>query len=232
MSQSIRVLSAGAAESLIGRIAEDFTSQIGIRVDASFAGVGVLMERIEAGADADIVVLTQPAIAVLQSRGLTDGTTPVNIGAVATSLAVKTGHPSFNVHDSHDLQAALRRADAIYVPDFATTTAGQHMQRVLQTLGLHGELGARLWFAPNGAAAMRALALAQEACPLGCSQASEIVAARGTTFVADLPSPFSLSSSYAMALLDRAQSAQAAHRFIDAVTGASAASVRKACGFR
>jgi molybdate transport system substrate-binding protein len=231
MSDAIRILSAGAAESLIGLISARFTAETGFRIDASFAGLGVVMKRLEKGEHADVVVLTQPAIAELKGRGLIAGGGVATIGAVATSLAVKAGYPPTVVQNRDDLQAALKSADAIHVPDFETTTAGQHIRRMLEILGMVEELHTRLRFAPNGASAMRALAEAQEEHAVGCAQASEILAAQGTTFVADLPSPFSLSTHYAMAVTAGSQSAQAAYLFIEMVTAASAASVRKACGF-
>lgn len=230
MSDAIRVLSAGAAESLIGLVGTRFTAETGLRIDASFAGVGVVMKRLEKSEHADVVVLTQPVIAELKGRGLIAGACVATIGAVATSLAVKTGYPSPVVQNRDDLQAALKAAGAIHVPDFETTTAGQHIRRMLETLGLVEEL--RLRFAPNGASAMQALAEAQEEHALGCAQATEILATQGTTFVAELPSPFSLSTHYAMAVTTGSQSAQAAYHFIEMATAPSDMSVRRACGFR
>ena len=117
------------------------------------------------------------------------------------------------------------------MPDFETTTAGQHIRRMLENLGLVEELHARLRFAPNGASAMQALAEAQEKLALGCAQATEILSTQRTTFVEELPSPFSLSTHYAMAVTTGSQSAQAAYRFIEMATAPSAMPVRKACGF-
>ncbi|URK89405.1 hypothetical protein LP421_33930 (plasmid) [Rhizobium sp. RCAM05350] len=129
-----------------------FTAETGLRIDASFAGVGVVMKRLEKSEHADVVVLMQPAIAELKGRGLITGACVATIGAVATSLAVKTGYPPTVVRN------------------------------------------------------------------LDCAQTTEILAAQGTTFVADLPSPFSLSTHYAMAATAGSQSAQAAYRFIVSAT--------------
>lgn len=231
MSDAIRVLSAGAAESLIGLIGTRFTAETGLRIDASFAGVGIVMNRLENSEHADVVVLTQPVIADLKSRGLIAGACVATIGTVATSLAVKTGYPPTIVQNRDHLQAALKTAGVIHVPDFETTTAGQHIRRMLETLGQVEGLHTRLRFAPNGARAMQALAEAKEEHALGFAQATEILATQGTTFVADLPAPFNLSTHYAMAVTAGSQSAQAAHRFIEMATAPSAKPVRKACGF-
>lgn len=231
MSDAIRVLSAGAAESLIGLMGKRFTAQTGLRIDASFAGVGVVMNRLEKGEHADVVILTQPVIAELKSRGFIAGACVVTIGAVATSLAVKTGYLPTIVQTRDDLQAALNAAGAIHVPDFETTTAGRHIHRMLETLGQVEKLHARLRLAPNGASAMQALAEAQEEHALGFAQATEILTTQGITFIADLPSPFNLSTHYAMAVTAGSQSPQAAYRFIEMATAPSAKPVRKACGF-
>lgn len=231
MSDAIRVLSAGAAESLIGLMGTRFTAETGLPIDASFAGVGVVMKRLEMSEHADIVVLTQPVIADLKGRGLIAGASVATIGAVPTSLAVKTGYPPMVVQSRDDLQAALKAAGAIHVPDFEKTTAGQHIRRMLDTLGQIEELHTRLRFAPNGAGAMQALAEAEEEHALGFAQATEILATQGTTFVADLPSPFNLSTYYAMAVTADSQAGDAAYSFVQMATSPSAKPVRKACGF-
>ena len=103
MSDAIRVLSAGAAESLIGLMGTRFTAETGLRVVASFAGVGVVKKRLEKSEYADVVVLTQPVIAVLKGRGLIAGACVATIGAVKTSLAVKTGYPPPVMQNRDDL---------------------------------------------------------------------------------------------------------------------------------
>ena len=102
------------------------------------------------------------------------------------------------------MRTALRAADAIYFPDPKLATAGIHFAKVLDRLGIRSELEPRLRPFPNGATAMRALAAAREAHPIGCTQATEILNTPGTTLVAPLPGEFALAMIYTAAICVKA----------------------------
>jgi molybdate transport system substrate-binding protein len=73
------------------------------------------------------------------------------------------------------LRDALLAADAIFVPDTKASTAGIHVAKVLQQLGIADEVAARLKIFPNGATAMRHLAASDARRPIGCTQSTEII---------------------------------------------------------
>ena len=77
------------------------------------------------------------------------------------------------------LRAALLAADAIFVPDTKASTAGIHVAKVLQQLGIADEVAARLKIYPNGATAMRHLAASDAQRPIGCTQSTEIISTDG-----------------------------------------------------
>ena len=81
------------------------------------------------------------------------------------------------------LRAAFLAADAIFVPDIKASTAGIHVAKVLQQLGIAGEVEARLRIYPNGATAMRHLAASDAARPVGCTQSTEIISTEGVDAV-------------------------------------------------
>ena len=97
------------------------------------------------------------------------------------------GDPAPSIGDAAALRAALLAADAIYFPDPKLATAGIHFAKVLDALGIAGEVAARLRPFPNGAAAMQALARAPDARPIGCTQVTEILNTPGVTLVGPLP---------------------------------------------
>ena len=69
-------------------------------------------------------------------------------------------------------------ATGIYLPDPPKATAGIQFVKVLETLGMAGDLASRLHPYPNGAAAMPAMAQSQGAGPVGCTQVTEILLLR------------------------------------------------------
>src|SRR5262249_51246604 len=155
-----------------------------------------MRDRLLAGAPADLLILTSALIDELTRSGHVRAGSPVDIGIVRTALAMRAGDPTPPIDDAHTLRSALMAADAIHLPDPQLATAGIHFAKVLAKLGIAGELTKKLRPSPNGATAMRALARACAARPIGCTQVSEILNVPGVTLVGPLPPPFGLASAY------------------------------------
>jgi molybdate transport system substrate-binding protein len=90
---------------------------------------------------------------------------------------------------------------------------------------------ARLHAFANGATAMRELAAATSARPIGCTQHTEILYTPGVRLVAALPRAFELATVYVAAVSARAADAALARRFVQLLAGADAHALRSAGGF-
>ena len=109
-----------------------------------------------------------------------------------------------------ELRKAFLAADAIFVPDTKASTAGIHVAKVLQQLGIADEVAARLKIFPNGATAMRNLAASTAARPIGCTQSTEIISTSGVMLSGSLPQGCELSTVYTAAVATQAADASAA----------------------
>ena len=226
------VLSGGAAEGLVAELRHEFQTATGCAIAGTFGAVGAMRDKLLAGAPADLLVLTSPLIAELARSGHVRSGSAVDIGLVHTGLAVRAGDPTPPVGEARALRSALLAADAIHFPDPKLATAGIHFAKVLDGLGLTDELGRRLRPAPNGAAAMRALAAASEPSPIGCTQVTEILHTPGVTFAGPLPKPFELVSLYTAAVCTRAQLPSQAARFAALLGSDAIRPKRERAGFR
>ena len=204
MSTKLVVLSGGAAQGLVGALAPRFKAETGCDIDATFGAVGAMRERLLAGAPADLLILTRGLIDELTGQGHVAPGSAVDIGTVATAIAVRSGDPAPAVGDPAEVRAALLAADEICLPDPRQATAGIHFAGVLDRLGIAAEVAPRLRPFPNGMTAMRALAASTAARPIGCTQVTEIVATPGVTLVAPLPDPLGLATVYTAAACTRA----------------------------
>ena len=226
------LLSGGAAEGLVAELRHEFQTATGCAIAGTFGAVGAMRDKLLAGAPADLMVLTSPLIAELARSGHVRLGSAVDIGHVHTGVAVRAGDPMPPVGEARALRSALLAADAIHFPDPKLATAGIHFAKVLDGLGLTDELRRRLRPAPNGAAAMRALAAASEPSPIGCTQVTEILNTPGVTFAGPLPKPFELVSLYTAAVCTRAQLPSQAARFAALLGGEAARPKRERAGFR
>jgi len=228
---ALNILSGGAAQGLVASLAPKFKARTGLDIEGEFGAVGAMADKLRAGTPADIVVLTAALIAKLAEENLVVPASIRDIGLVETAMAVRAGDPKVSVGDAAALRAAFLAADAIFVPDTKVSTAGIHVAKVLQQLGIADEVATRLKIYPNGATAMRHLAASDAARPVGCTQSTEIIVTDGVVLSGSLPTGCELSTMYTAAVATKAADAEAASSLIDLLTGADQRELRERAGF-
>jgi molybdate transport system substrate-binding protein len=225
------MLSAGAAQGLVKCLVPTFTARTGLEVVGEFGAVGAMAEKLRKGTAADIVILTSPLVAKLAEEELVMSTSINDIGLVETALAVRCGDPPVIAKDAAGLRAALLEADAIFVPDTTASTAGIHVAKLVEQLGIGGEVQQRLRIFQNGATSMRHLAESDARRPIGCTQSTEIIATKGVVLSGSLPPGCDLATMYTAAVTTRAFSAPEAVRLIDLLTTGETGEARRLAGF-
>ena len=228
---ALKILSGGAAQGLVASLAQDFKALTGLDIEGEFGAVGAMADRLRKGIPADIVVLTAAMIADLARENLVVGASISDIGLVETAIAVRTGDPQVTVNDAAALRGAFLAADAIFVPDTKASTAGIHVAKVLQRLGIADDVAARLQIFPNGATAMHHLAETDAVRPIGCTQSTEIISTRGVVLSGALPQGCELSTMYTAAVTARAAAAQQAQSLIDLLIAPDQDKLRERAGF-
>jgi molybdate transport system substrate-binding protein len=222
----LRFVSAGAAQALV----HAWAPAAGVEIAGSFGAVGAMLEKLDAGEPADVVILTRAQVDALAREGRVVADTVGDLGSVATSIAVLAGDAPPDVSAETALRAALLSADAIYFPDPARATAGIHFAKVLATLGIAELVQPKVRNFPNGATAMREMAAAGGH-PIGCTQATEILATPGIRLVAPLPRGLHLDTLYTAAVDARSPNIPAAREFVARLTAPQGRRERGALGF-
>lgn len=228
---AVNILSGGAAQGLVASLVDRFGAQIGCGIEGEFGAVGVMADKLRAGVPADLVILTRALVAQLADEKLVVASSIADVGLVETALAVRSGDPKVSVTNEAQLRDALRASDAIFVPDIKASTAGIHIAKVLDRLGIADEVAARLKVFPNGATAMRELAASLARRPIGCTQATEIIATQGVALSGPLPPGCELATMYTAGMTVRAASPAQAQALIALLTGAGQKELRVRAGF-
>jgi molybdate transport system substrate-binding protein len=229
--KSIRILSGGAAQGLVEALQSSFEARTACRIDGVFGAVGAMKARLLAGKPVDIMILSRALIDGLARDGHVVAQSAKDIGAVQTAIAVRSGDPLPAVGSAAELRAALLASDAVHFPDPDQSTAGIHFTKVLRDLGIRDALADRLRPAPNGATAMRALAASTSRRPVGCTQATEIIATPGIVLVAALPPGCDLATVYSCAIAAKAAAPVEAAEFIAMLSGDPGRDPRRRLGF-
>jgi molybdate transport system substrate-binding protein len=228
---SLNILSGGAAQGLVGSLAAKFKEQTGLDITGEFGAVGAMAEKLRTGTPADILVLTSALITTLGDENLVIVASAKDIGRVETALAIREADPLVSAPDAASLRAAFLAADAIFVPDTKASTAGIHVAKVLTQLGIADEVENRLKMYPNGATAMRHMAESDAKRPIGCTQATEIIATQGIKLSGSLPTGCDLATTYTAAITTKAVHAREAQVLIELLTAADQSHLRERAGF-
>ena len=228
---ALKILSGGAAQGLVASLTAKFKQQTGLDIAGEFGAVGAMAARLREGTAADILVLTSALIATLAGEKLADGASVKDVGRVETALAVRSADPLVSAPDAASLRAVFLVADAIFVPDTKASTAGIHVAKVLSRLGIADEVASRLKIYPNGATAMRHMAESDAKRPIGCTQATEIIATQGTQLSGALPKGCDLATVYTATIAAKAVHAREAQALIDLLTSADQRALREHAGF-
>ena len=228
---ALNILSGGAAQGLVRSLAAKFKALTGLDISGEFGAVGAMADKLREGMPTDIVILTAALIAKLAEEKLIVPASISDVGLVETALAVRSDDPLIKASDAATLRAAFLVADAIFVPDIKTSTAGIHVAKVLQQLGIADDVADRLQIFPNGATAMRHLAASDAARPIGCTQSTEIIVTEGVVLSGSLPRGFELATMYTAAITTQAAHAREAQALIGLLIGDDQKELRKRAGF-
>ncbi len=161
----------------------------------------------------------------MSSGGVSD------VGEVVTGVAVPEGVGAPDVSGVGALRKAVGAASALYCPDTRKATAGIHLARVLEALGLGGAEGPQLREFPNGQTAMAEMAKDADPRTIGCTQVTEILNTPGVSYAGPLPPPHDLSTVYTAAVAADAAAPEAARKLIALLTDPANAELRRGVGF-
>ena len=227
----LHVLCAGAAKGLVEALAPALHAATGATLRGEFGAVGTIRERWQAGARCDVIILTGAMLEAMAREGRVDAATVAPLGRVRTGVAVRAGEPLPDLGDRDALRRTLLAAAGLYLPDTERSTAGMHCIKVLRTLGIHDDVMLRVRAFPNGATAMRELALAREPGCVGCTQITEIRYTPGVALVGPLPAEFELATVYSAAVATTAQARAAALQFVQLLAAPASRELRQSGGF-
>lgn len=229
--KQLRLMSGGAAQSLVGALRESFEREHACTVNGTFGAVGLMRDHLLAGEPSDLMILSQTLIDQLTKEGHLVAGSAQALGVVKTGVAVLPGAPRPALQTPEQLKSVLSQATAVYFPDPQKATAGIHFMKVLEQLGVRELLADRLCVYPNGATAMREMAAHAKPGAVGCTQVTEIMYTPGVSLLDVLPESLGLSTVYTAAVCTHAAQPQLARELIATLAGEAAAQLRCDGGF-
>lgn len=214
---TIRVMSAGAVKAMIVALGAEFERETGHKLDLNFGTAGSLRERIKGGEKADLIVLSESAIADLAKAGLVDAASVTDLGRTVTGVIVREGAPKPDISTPEAFVKALRAARSFaYTDPRAGGSGGIMFAALLQKLGLADEINAKAVLCKGGFDV--STTVAEGKAELGTTFISEALPVKGLSVVGTLPGELHNANTYTAALGAGSAQAEAARAFLRKLT--------------
>jgi molybdate transport system substrate-binding protein len=219
-----------AMRGAVGELAAAFEKRSGHTIKMTVAAPGEIVAALQAGRHADVVVVTNGALAELEDRGL------VRRGRVllATSgfgLATRSGDLVPDISTPEALRAALLGASKVIYNDPKVAPSGQLLLRIAGRLGVAEQVKAKSRVVVAGTSVST---LAKDTSPglvVAMSPLTEIPGHPGAALIGPLPKELQVQSSFSAVLGARPQDEAVARALLQALTSAEAKQAYVAAGF-
>jgi molybdate transport system substrate-binding protein len=220
----LKLLSSMAAREVLAELIRSFTAQTGLPVTAEAAGGVEVAKRMQAGADADIVVLSDTAIDKLIAAGqLRAGR--VDLVRSGVAIAVRSGAHRPDVSTEAAVKAAVSAASSI---SYSTGPSGVYLEKLFQRWGIFEAIEPRIVVPPPGIPVGSLVAGGQAA--LGFQQLSELLNVAGIEVLGPLPETIQTITTFSAGISTRSEQPDSAARLLDFMRLPAATAVKQRYG--
>jgi molybdate transport system substrate-binding protein len=219
-----------ALRGAVAQIAAAFEKRSSHTIKMTVAAPGEIVAALQAGQHADVVVLTNGALAELEDKGLVRrGRAP--LATTGFGLATRSGDVAPDISTPEALRAALLGASKVIYNDPKVTPSGQLLLHIAARLGVAEQVKAKSQVV---AAGTNVSTLAKDTSPgmvVALSVLVEIAGHKGAKLVGPLPKELQVPLPYSAVLGARPVNEQAAQAFLQALAGTDAKQAYAAAGF-
>jgi len=210
-------MSAGAVKSMITALGAEFERESGKKLNLNFGTAGSLRERIKNGEVADLVILSESAIAELANLGMVIPATMVDLGRTVTGVVVREGTAAPDISTPQAFKQALIKARSVaYTDPKAGGSGGIMFSALLQRLGVAEEVNKKAVLGKGGHDV--ATSIAEGRAELGTTFISEVLPVKGAKVIGPLPGELHNANTYTAAVHVRGASPDDAKAFLRKLT--------------
>jgi molybdate transport system substrate-binding protein len=219
-----------ALRGAVAEVAADFEKRSGHTIKMTVAAPGEIVAALLAGGHADVVVLTDGALAELEDRGLVRRDR-VPLATTGFGLATRNGDLVPAISTPEALRAVLLEASKVIYNDPKVAPSGQILLRIAERLGVAEQVKAKSQVVVAGTSVST---LAEDTSPgivVVLSVLVQIPGHPGAKLVGPLPKELQVPAPFSAVLGARPQDEVAALAFLQALASAEAKQAYVAAGF-
>jgi len=213
----IKVMSAGAVQSMVTALGKEFAAANGHELDLNFATVGSLRERLSGGEKTDLAILSESAVAALAKTSLFVPGSIKNLGRTRTGVVIREGAPKPDIATVEAFKRTLLNAKAVsYSDPKGGGSSGTFFADLLERLGIAGQVNKTAVLKKRGFEVAQAV-MDGEA-DIGTTFISEILTIKGAVVAGPLPGDLDNPNTYTAAIPLGAAQADAAAALLAALS--------------
>ncbi len=192
---SVKVMSAGAVQSMVTSLGMEFERETGHKLDLNFDTAGALRDRLTRGEPADLVILPQAVVAALEKAAIFVVGSRTDLGRTVTGVAIKEGafKPDISTPDTFK-QALLNARSIAYTDPQAGGSSGLYFAGLLERLGIADAVKKKAVLGARGHDVARSIA--QGRAEIGMTFISELIPQPGIVVVGPLPGELYNANTY------------------------------------
>lgn len=214
---TIRVMSAGAVESMVKALGKEFEQASGHTLDLNFNTAGNLRGRLDGGEKTDIVILPAATIEAMEKTGKLAAGSRLDLGRTVTGVCVKEGAAAPDISTPDAFKQALIKARGVSFSDpKAGGSSGTFFASLLDKLGIADEVFKKAVLGKRGYEV--AQAVVDGRVDIGTTFISEMLTVPGTKVLGPLPGWMANTNTYTAGILAESQQQEAARALLRALT--------------
>jgi molybdate transport system substrate-binding protein len=224
----IKVLSAGAVEPGLVKLAEQYRRDTGHEVKIQFGTAPQLAKRLDSGESADILIAPPAVLDEQIKAGKVDAASGTPVGRVGVGVTVRSNAPSPAVSSLETLKQTLLAADSVVYNQAST---GLYLEKLFERMGIAEQLKAKTTRYANGAQVLEHV-IKGKGREIGFGAMTEIrmYEPKGLKLVGPLPGEVQNYTSYSAGVMTTAASPERARDFIRYLTSGTSRAAFAATG--
>lgn len=208
----IKILSAGAVQPGLVRVAEQYRRTTGNRVKIQFGTAPQLEKRLAADEIADVLIAPPGLMDALARKNKIDAEVRVVVGRIGVGVVVRAGALEPDIATLDRFKEALLGADSIV---YNQASSGLYLENLFDLLGIGEQLRPRTVRFANGAQVLEhVMQSGGNQIAFGAITEIKQLEPNGLKFVGPLPAQIQHYTSYSAAAMSDAPSAEVAQEFV------------------
>lgn len=222
---ALKLISSMATAELLGELAAQYQRHAGIEVQAEAGGGLLVLQRIQSGQAADVVVLAANVIDKLLAEGRLLPGSRLDLVRSGIAVAVRAGAAKPSIADEAAVCQAVLAARSL---SFSTGPSGVYLEKLFERWGILQQIRARIVVPPPGVPVGSLLAAGTV--ELGFQQRSELQSLAGIEILGALPPSIQLITVFSGGVSAQSADPDAARALLQFLASPAVAPIKRRFG--